>query len=205
MVNPGLYSEPRRTPRENRRLFSRLRADNGSGGNAYGLGWPTRICDKKTAWLTTFKRRFPAKNAKGKSKWVKFPWTMKRAREYCKTRQYILCDDKLTLMMALIWPLNYLSPKKVEKTTTTTTKKKQWGVPFSKSCLIKVTVASTTENRNCLYPKSQLKNDFHKNICPEEGHFLKEGQNKIKRDKTTTTKKYKNNKMNKREDRKVQI
>ena len=84
-------------------------------------------------------------------------------------------------------------------------KKKQWGVPFSKSCLIKVTVASTTENRNCLYPKSQLKNDFHKNICPEEGHFLKEGQNKIKRDKTTTTKKYKNNKMNKREDRKVQI
>ena len=82
---------------------------------------------------------------------------------------------------------------------------KQWGVPFSKSCLIKVTVASTTENRNCLYPKSQLKNDFHKNICPEEGHFLKEGQNKIKRDKTTTTKKYKNNKMNKREDRKVQI
>ena len=83
--------------------------------------------------------------------------------------------------------------------------KKQWGVPFSKSCLIKVTVASTTENRNCLYPKSQLKNDFHKNICPEEGHFLKEGQNKIKRDKTTTTKKYKNNKMNKREDRKVQI
>ena len=67
--------------------------------------------------------------------------------------------------------------------------KKQWGVPFSKSCLIKVTVASTTENRNCLYPKSQLKNDFHKNICPEEGHFLKEGQNKIKRDKTTTTKK----------------
>ena len=128
---------------------------------------------------------------------------MKRAREYCKTRQYILCDDKLTLMMALIWPLYYFSPKKVEKTTTTTTK--QWGVPFSKSCLIKVTVASTTENRNCLYPKSQLKNDFHKNICPEEGHFLKEGQNKIKRDKTTTTKKYKNNKMNKREDRKVQI
>ena len=98
-----------------------------------------------------------------------------------------------------------MSPKKVEKTTTTTTTKKQWGVPFSKSCLIKVTVASTTENRNCLYPKSQLKNDFHKNICPEEGHFLKEGQNKIKRDKTTTTKKYKNNKMNKREDRKVQI
>lgn len=63
-------------------------------------------------------------------------------------------------------------------------KKKQWGVPFSKSCLIKVTVASTTENPNCLYPKSQLKNDFHENICPREGHFLKEDQNKIKRDKT---------------------
>ena len=66
-----------------------------------------------------------------------------------------------------------------------------------------MTVASTTENRNCLYPKSQLKNDFHENICPEEGHFLEEGQNKIKRDKTKNI--YKNNKMNKRKDRKVQI
>lgn len=103
--------------------------------------------------------------------------------------------------MALIWPLNYFSPKKVEKKNDNN--KKQWGVPFSKSCLIKVTVASTTENRNCPYPKSQLKNDFHKNICPEEGHFLKEGQNKIKRDKTKKI--YKNNKMNKRKDRKVQI
>jgi len=63
-------------------------------------------------------------------------------------------------------------------------KRKQWGVPFSKSCLIKVTVASTTENRYCLYLKSQLKNDFHENICPEEGHFLKEGQNKIKQNET---------------------
>ena len=98
-----------------------------------------------------------------------------------------------------------LVAEKSWKNNNNNNKKKQWGVPFSKSCLIKVTVASTTENRNCLYPKSQLKNDFHKNICPEEGHFLKEGQNKIKRDKTTTTKKYKNNKMNKREDRKVQI
>ena len=107
-------------------------------------------------------------------------------------------DDGFDLTAKLLF-----AEKSWKKTTTTT---KQWGVPFSKSCLIKVTVASTTENRNCLYPKSQLKNDFHKNICPEEGHFLKEGQNKIKRDKTTTTKKkYKNNKMNKREDRKVQI
>ena len=111
-----------------------------------------------------------------------------RARGYCKTRQYILCDDKLTLMMALIWPLNYFSPQKVGKKKQQQQQQQQqqqkWGVPFSKSCLIKVTVASTTENRNCLYPKSHLKNNFHKNICPEEGHFLKEGQNKIKRDKT---------------------
>ena len=130
-----------------------------------------------------------------------------RARGYCKTRQYILCDDKLTLMMALIWPLNYFSPQKVGKKQQQQQQQQQqqkWGVPFSKSCLIKVTVASTTENRNCLYPKSHLKNDFHKNICPEEGHFLKEGQNKIKRDKNKK-KIYKNNKMNKRKDRKVQI
>ena len=107
-------------------------------------------------------------------------------------------------MMALIWPLNYFSPKKVINKTT---KRKQRGVSFSKSCLIlKVTVAFTSENRNCLYPKSQLKNDFHEYICPEEENVLKEGQNKIKRDK-----KYiyiyinKNNKMNKRKDRKVQI
>lgn len=53
------------------------------------------------------------------------------------------------------------------------------GVPFSKSCLIKVTVASTTENRNCLYPKSQLKNDFHKNICPEEDK-IKQNETKQK-------------------------
>lgn len=46
-----------------------------------------------------------------------------------------------------------------------------------------MTVAFTSENRNCLYPKSQLKNDFHEDICPEEENSLKEGQNKIKRDK----------------------
>ena len=95
----------------------------------------------------------------------------------------------------------HFAEKSWKKKTTTT---KHWGVPFSKSCLIKVTVASTTENRNCLYPKSHLKNDFHKNICPEEGHFLKEGHNKIKRDKTKKIY-YKNNKMNKRKDREVQI
>ena len=87
-------------------------------------------------------------------------------------------DDGLDLTAKLLFA------EKSKKTTTATTTKKQWGAPFSKSCLINVTVGSTTENRNCLYPKSQLKNDFHENICPGEGHFLKEGQNKIKRDKT---------------------